>query len=139
VCTYAGLQYVWTYFQALNLVSTQSQSLIRYEAELAQLKGKVSSLTADLEQKDMLLLSKDQAMAEIRVQLSCSRHKAEEEPQRVVEQPVEEQKVEEDPTEKLALKVTCHSMFYIYRLNLFTQLQSHLRFSFLGLPFITFY
>jgi hypothetical protein len=79
-------------------VSTQSQSLIKYEAELAQLRGKVTSLTADTERKDRLLLSRDQAIAEIRVQLSSDRHKA----------------VEDDPTEKLALKVTCHFVTFLF-------------------------
>jgi hypothetical protein len=84
---------------------------MKYEAELAQLRGKVSSLTKDIEEKDGLLLSKDKAMADIRVQLNCSQQKAVEEPPRVVEQPVEERNVDEDVTEKLALKVTCHFMF----------------------------
>jgi hypothetical protein len=53
-------------------------------------------------------------MAEMRAQLSFSQHKAAEEPQRVVEW-----RTEEDLTEKMALKVTCHlicciSIFFFF-------------------------
>jgi hypothetical protein len=90
----------------MSLVSTQSQSLIKYEAELAQLRGKVAALTADIEEKDRLLLSKDKAMAEIGAKLNSNQQKAVEQPQRAVKQ-----LGEDDLTEKLALKVTCHLLF----------------------------
>lgn len=102
----------------MSLVSTQSQSLIKYEAELAQLRGKVAALTADIKEKDRLLLSKDRAMAEIRAKLNSNQQKAVEQPRRAVEQ-----LGEDDLTEKLALKVTCHLLFYVSRFNLFLQLQ----------------
>jgi hypothetical protein len=115
----------------MSVVSTQSQSLIKYEAQLAQLRAKVASLTADIEEKDRLLLSKDKLLAEMRVKLNSNQQKALEQPRKVVEQLGEERKVEEDLTEKLALKVTCHLMFNIHKFNRFLQLQSHLRFSIL--------
>jgi septal ring factor EnvC (AmiA/AmiB activator) len=102
----------------MSLVSTQSQSLIKYEAELAQLRRKVATLTADIEEKDRLLLSKDKAMAEMRVKLNSNQQKAVEQPRRVVEQ-----LGEDDLTEKLALKVTCHFLLHVSRYNLFVQLQ----------------
>jgi len=111
--------------QAMSLVSTQSQSLLRYEAELAQLRGKVASMTAQMEEKDRLLLSRDKMLAEMRVQLNSNQEKA-------VEQLPEERKVDEDSTEKLALKVTCHLLFNIHRFNVFLQSQS-----LTGLNFIT--
>ncbi|PNF43192.1 hypothetical protein B7P43_G15673 [Cryptotermes secundus] len=91
--------------QAMSLVSTQSQSLIKYEAELAQLRGKVAALTADIEEKDRLLLSKDKVMAEIRAKWNSNQQKAVEQPQRAVEQ-----LGEDDLTEKLALKATVDSL-----------------------------
>jgi hypothetical protein len=92
----------------MNLVSTQSQNLLKYEAELAQLRGKVVSLTAEMEEKDKLLLSRDMVLAEMRVQLNSNQQKIMEQPSSTVEQLAEERKVEEDFTEKLALKVTYH-------------------------------
>jgi len=82
----------------MSLVSSQSQSLIKYEAELAQLRGKVASQTMEMKEKDRLLLSKDKVLAEMRVKATAEEQKA-------VEQLTDDKKVEEDLTEKLALKV----------------------------------
>jgi predicted nucleic acid-binding Zn-ribbon protein len=98
----------------MNLVSTQSQNLLKYEAELAQLRGKVVSLTAEMEEKDKLLLSRDMVLAEMRVQLNSNQQKIMEQPSSTVEQLAEERKVEEDLTEKLALKVTYHKFSTIH-------------------------
>jgi hypothetical protein len=85
-------------FQAMSLVSSQSQSLIKYEAELAQLRGKVASQTMEVEEKDRLLLAKDRVLNELRVKLNAVEQKS-------VEQLPDDRKMEEDLTEKLALKV----------------------------------
>ena len=82
----------------MSLVSSQSQSLIKYEAELAQLRGKVASQTMEMKEMDRLLLSKDKVLAEMRVKATAEEQKA-------VEQLTDDKKVEEDLTEKLALKV----------------------------------
>jgi hypothetical protein len=92
----------------MSLVSTQSQSLLKYEAELAQMRGKVASLTTEREEKDRLLLSRDTVLAEMRIQLNSNQQKIVEQQLSTVKQLAEEKKVEEDLTEKLALKVTCH-------------------------------
>jgi len=97
-------------FQAMSLVSSQSQSLIKYEAELAQLRGKVASQTMEMEEKDRLLLSKDKVLAEMRF-------KATTEEQKTVEQLTDDRKVEEDLTEKLALKVNRFIVSVSYLLN----------------------
>jgi len=94
----------------MSLVSSQSQSLIKYEAELAQLRGKVASQTMEIEEKNRLLLSKDKMLAEMRV-------KATAEDQKAVEQLTDDKKVEEDLTEKLALKVNRFSVSVSYLLN----------------------
>ena len=82
----------------MSLVSSQSQSLIKYEAELAQLRGKVASQTMEMEEKNRLLLSKDKVLAEMRVKATAEEQKA-------MDQLTDDKKVEEDLTEKLALKV----------------------------------
>jgi hypothetical protein len=92
----------------MSLVTSQSQSLLKCEAELAQMRGKVASLTAEKEEKDMLILSRDKVLAEMRVQLNSNQQKITEEPLSTLKQLAEEKKVEEDVTEKLALKVHCH-------------------------------
>jgi polyribonucleotide nucleotidyltransferase len=97
-------------FQAMSLVSSQSQSLIKYEAELAQLRGKVAAQTVEMEQKDRLLLSKDKVLAEMKVKATVEEQKA-------VEQPTDDKKVEEDLTEKLALKVNRFGVSVSYLIN----------------------
>lgn len=92
----------------MSLVSTQSQSLLKYEAELAQMRGKVASPTAEIEEKDRLLFSRDTLLAEMKVQLNSNEQKTAEQPSSYVKHVAEEKRVEEDLTEKLALKVTCH-------------------------------
>jgi hypothetical protein len=94
----------------MSLVSSQSQSLIKYEAELAQLRGKVASQTMEMEEKNRLLLSKDNVLAEMRVKATAEEQKA-------VEQLTDDKKVEEDLTEKLALKVNRFSVSVSYLLN----------------------
>ncbi|KAJ9574107.1 hypothetical protein L9F63_008521, partial [Diploptera punctata] len=94
--------------QALSLVSSQSQSLLKYEAELAQLRSKVSSLTQQLEEKDLLLLAKEKTLSEMQVQLLSSRRTAP-----TLDHPPEDIKLEEDNTEKLALKATIESLHNI--------------------------
>lgn len=88
----------------MSLVSSQSQSLIKYEAELAQLRGKVASQTMEMEEKNRLLLSKDKVLAEMRVKATAEEQKA-------VDQLTDDKKVEEDLTEKLALKVKRFGFF----------------------------
>jgi hypothetical protein len=97
-------------FQAMSLVSSQSQSLIKYEAELAQLRGKVASQTMEMEEKDRLLLSKDKVLTEMRVKATAEEHKA-------VEQLTDDKKLEEDLTEKLALKVNRFGVSVSYLIN----------------------
>jgi polyribonucleotide nucleotidyltransferase len=92
-------------FQAMSLISSQSQSLIKYETELAQLRGKVASQTMELEEKDRLLLSKNKVLTEMRVELNA-------EERRAAEQPPDDRKVEEDLTEKLALKVNSFNVLF---------------------------
>jgi len=94
----------------MSLVSSQSQSLIKYEAELAQLRGKVASQTMEMEEKDRLLLSKDKVVAEMRVKATAK-------VQSTVEQLTDDKKVEEDLTEKLALKVNRFCVSDSYLIN----------------------
>lgn len=94
----------------MSLVSSQSQSLIKYEAELAQLRGKVASQTMEMEEKDRLLLSRDKVLAEMRV-------KATTEEQKALEQLTDDKKVEEDLTERLALKVNRFGVSVSYLTN----------------------
>jgi hypothetical protein len=94
----------------MSLVSSQSQSLIKYEAELAQLRGKVASQTMEMKEKDRLLLSKDKVLAEMRVKATAEEQKA-------VEQLADDKKVEEDLTVKLALKVNRFNVSVSYLLN----------------------
>jgi predicted nucleic acid-binding Zn-ribbon protein len=97
-------------FQAMSLVNSQSQSLIKYETELAHLRGKVASQTMEMEEKDRLLLSKDKVLAEMRVKLNAEEQKAS-------EQLPDDRKVEEDLTEKLALKVNKFSVSVLQLTN----------------------
>ncbi|PSN58155.1 hypothetical protein C0J52_01000 [Blattella germanica] len=85
--------------QALSLISTQSQNLLKYEGELAQLRSKVNSLTQLVEEKDMLLQTKEKALTEMQMQLISSRISPD-----TGEHPLEMLKIEEDSMEKLALK-----------------------------------
>jgi hypothetical protein len=94
----------------MSLVSSQSQSLIKYEAELAQLRGKVAAQTMAMEEKDRLLLSKDKVLAVMKVKATAEEQKA-------VEQPTDDKKVEEDLTEKLALKVNRFGVSVSYLIN----------------------
>jgi hypothetical protein len=94
----------------MSLVSSQSQSLIKYEAELAQLRGKVASQAIEMEEKDRLLLSKDKVLAEMRVKATAEEQKA-------VDQLTDDKKVEEDLTEKLAFKVNGFGVSVSYPIN----------------------
>jgi hypothetical protein len=82
-------------------VSSQSQSLLKYEAELAQLKSRVSSLSQQLEEKELLLLTKEKTLSEMQVQLLSRRLTAP-----VVEHPVVDSRPETESTENLALKAS---------------------------------
>ncbi|XP_069705746.1 centrosomal protein of 290 kDa isoform X2 [Periplaneta americana] len=116
--------------QALSLVSTQSQSLLKNEAELAQLRAKVATLTQELEEKDSLLLSREKALTEMKIQLASSQQKDVEQSPNILQQvqkvvadvqehlnsnmqePLKtiDKQPEEDSTEKLALKATINSL-----------------------------
>ncbi|XP_063223757.1 centrosomal protein of 290 kDa-like [Bacillus rossius redtenbacheri] len=82
--------------QAMCLVGNQVQSLLKYEAELIQLKEKVLLLSKEVEVKDSLLQKKDAAILDVQIEPAKLQDTCE--------------SSSEQPHDKLALKVTLESL-----------------------------